>query len=62
MNAANAANRISLKFANALRLNMGDTGAIWRSHNLDNTQAFERLFLLLANNPDTEFQFICAVE
>lgn len=53
--------RIRLLLATKIPLWMGDTGAIWDSHNQDNQGDFERLFALLAHHPDAPFQFICEV-
>ncbi len=53
--------QIRLLLAKSLSLWMGDTGAIWYSHNQDHQGDFERLFTLLAHHPDAPFQFICEV-
>lgn len=56
--------KIRLLLAKTIPLWMGDTGAIWYSHNQaskENQEDFERLFALLAHHPDAPFQFICEV-
>ncbi len=56
--------KIRLLLARRISLCMGDTGAIWYSHNRaskKNQDDFDQLFLLLAHHPDAPFQFICEV-
>lgn len=53
--------RVRLLLAERILLWMGDTGAIWYSHNQDNQGGFERLFALLAHHPDAPFRFTCEV-
>ena len=56
--------KIRLLLAKRISLWMGDTGAIWYSHNhasKKNQEDFDQLFSLLAHHPDAPFQFICEV-
>ncbi len=59
---ANGNNLISIQLASAVTLKLGDTNAIWRSHNNEHKQEFDSMFSLLAEYPDIEFEFICSVE
>ena len=56
--------KIRLLLAKRISMWMGDTGAIWYSHNRaskKNQDDFDQLFSLLAHHPDAPFQFICEV-
>ena len=58
---ANKNKRLKLKIANNINLNLGDNGAIWRSHNKDREKEFDALFHFLSEFPDQEFEFVCAI-
>jgi hypothetical protein len=55
-------NRIRLVLGNAISLELGDTGAIWRVHNPFDEANFDALFKFLSKFPDTEVEFICSVD
>lgn len=58
---ANAASPVNISIGGVINLVVGDTHAIWHSHNNDSElqkKNFERLFALLANNPDKEVEFL----
>ena len=57
----NGNNRKWLRLGDSLILVIGDTGAIWRSHNQEYQQDFDRLFEFLAKNPDQKVKFICSI-
>lgn len=62
---ANARNRVEIRLGGIISLLVGDTHAIWHSHNVaSETQRkdFERLFLLLANHPDQPVAFSAEVK
>ncbi len=59
---ANKKNRFRIRLADALTLQLGDTGAIWRAHNIEHEQDFDSLFDFLSGYPDKEFEFVCTVE
>ena len=42
-----------------VNLVVGDTGAIWRSHNARNEPAFDLIYKLLALKPEKPMQFTC---
>lgn len=54
-------NKVNIEFAGAFELTVGDTGAIWRSHNDENLEHFDGLYELLCLSPDKEFMFFCKV-
>jgi hypothetical protein len=56
---ANANSRVTIRLGGFLDLSVGDTGAIWRAHNNDKRQEFDRLFDLLRSRPDVEMRFLC---
>ena len=51
--------RLTLSLGGFLQLHVGDTGAIWRSHNADCEAAFDALFDLLSLRPDMPMRFAC---
>lgn len=53
-------NKITIKIAGVLTLEVGDTNAIWKAHNINYEQEFESLFEFLSKYPDREFEFICS--
>jgi hypothetical protein len=55
-------NRVQLRLGNLLILNVGDTGAIWRSHNDDRSCDFDSLFSMLARYPDRPMRFLCSAD
>jgi len=58
---ASAKNKVNIAIGGIINLVVGDTHAIWHSHNNTTEQQmknFERLFPLLANNPDKEVKFL----
>ncbi|WKE67263.1 hypothetical protein PVT67_08515 [Gallaecimonas kandeliae] len=50
----NREQRIMVRLAGALDLVIGDTSAIWRSHQ-ESPADFDSLYALLASKPDTNF-------
>ena len=58
---ANKKNRIRLILGDAISLQLGDTGAIWRAHNPANEEDFDALFQFLSKFPNTEIEFVCSV-
>ena len=58
---ANAERRIPIRLGGFVDLAVGDTGAIWRSHNVGQDQAFDKLFDLLSSRPEIEMRFLCEV-
>ena len=54
---ANKRNNVSLTVARLLRLNIGDTHAIWKADNKHHRVEFDSLFNFLAKHPDEEFKF-----
>ncbi|WP_419655538.1 hypothetical protein Dvar_46230 [Desulfosarcina variabilis str. Montpellier] len=59
---ANKTNKLLIRIANSIDLVLGDTGAIWRSHNQKYEKEFDTLFHFLRNYPDQEFEFICSIK
>jgi hypothetical protein len=55
----NAKNRANLRLGGFITLVVGDTAAIWRSHNKHQVEDFDALFNLLARRPDQEMRFLC---
>lgn len=55
---ANKHNKINVILAGVLKLDIGDTSAIWRAHNSMNEADFDALFNLLSKYPDKEFEFL----
>jgi len=49
-----------MRIADSFVLSVGDTGAIWRSHNVEATEVFDSLYDLLATTPDQEHLFVVA--
>jgi hypothetical protein len=58
---ANKRSSVSLTIARLLRLNIGDTHAIWKAHNTHHRVEFDSLFNFLAKHPDEEFKFYYSV-
>ncbi len=56
---ADGANRLTLTLGGFVRLQVGDTGAIWRSHNPNREAIFDALFDLLNQRPDIPMRFVC---
>jgi hypothetical protein len=55
--------RVNAEIGGSLGLVVGDTGAIWRSHNADRHAAdFDWLYEFLAHRPGTELEFTCRIE
>ena len=57
---ATSKNRQAILIGGAIKLTVGDSHAIWHSHNTNPEQQkndFEKLFMLLANHPDEKVQF-----
>jgi hypothetical protein len=52
-------NRVSILLGVRINLVVGDTHAIWRSHNMDNLAEYDLLFDLLALRPDAHMLFTC---
>lgn len=62
---ANAQKRVEIKLGGSISLIVGDTHAIWHSHNaISETQRkdFESLFFLLANHPDQPVAFLADIK
>ncbi|MDX2493695.1 MAG: hypothetical protein QNK27_01910 [Desulfuromusa sp.] len=59
---ANKANIMAVRIANSINLKLGDTGAIWRSHNQEHENELDTLFRFLCNYPNQEFEFICSIK
>ena len=53
---------MSVRIANSINLKLGDTGAIWRSHNQEHEKEFDTLFRFLCSYPNQEFEFICSIK
>jgi hypothetical protein len=51
--------RVTVRLGGLVVLEVGDTGAIWRSHNERHTDDFEALFHLLARYPGRPMRFLC---
>jgi hypothetical protein len=62
LRAASAANKLTLKLGGFVTLVVGDTGAIWRSHNKEYADDFDALFKLLAHHPGQPMRFLCTLE
>ena len=61
---ANSKNRKEIVLGGVIKLAVGDTHAIWYSHNkTTDTQMkdFKKLFFLLANHPDEEMKFLYSI-
>jgi hypothetical protein len=56
---ANANRRVTIRLGGFLDLSVGDTGAIWRAHNPEKRDEFDKLFELLRSRPDVEMRFLC---
>ncbi len=57
---ANAQEPVALRLGSRISLTVGDSGAIWRVHQLDRDRAdFDSLFEILARRPGAEMEFIC---
>ena len=54
-----ASNRRELVLGGCVSLAVGDTNAIWPSHNNDRAEDFEALYNLLARRPGQEMRFLC---
>lgn len=63
LSSAKKDNKIELRIDGRIHLLMGDTHAIWRSHNAsdDGAQAFDELFEKLSQTPDKVHDFSCEV-
>lgn len=61
LSSARSDNRIEIILAEKIHLTLGDTSAIWSSHNKSHEKAFIDLFNFLGKNPDQEYRFICSV-
>ncbi len=57
-----AQNRKALVLGGALKLIIGDSGAIWLAHNANYESDFVSLYDLLARKPGREMRFLCAIE
>lgn len=58
---ATSTDRCEISIGGVINLTVGDTHAIWHSHNTTSEHQkknFERLFALLANNPDQIVKFL----
>jgi len=57
--AANKYNQVVVSILNGINLNVGDTGAIWASHQANGVQAddFNDLYSLLSRRPDVPVTF-----
>ncbi len=60
--AANRRDRVRIRIADVLLLELGDTSAIWRSHNDQFQSSFDSLYAFLSRHPDEEFRFTCVIE
>lgn len=58
---ANKNNFLSIRLANAITLQLGDIGAIWRVHNKKNKKEFNSLYCFLKEQADQKFEFICSI-
>ena len=56
---ANKKAPVTIRLGQRITLSVGDTHAIWRSHNMDNVEEYDRLFDLLACHPDKPMLFPC---
>ena len=56
-----AKNRREIILGDCITLVVGDTGAIWRTHNAGHIDEFDGLFELLARMPDREMTFTCRI-
>lgn len=61
LNHANKNTPVTIRLAGRITLIVGDTHAIWRSHNIDNVDEYDRLFDLLALRPDEPMFFHCGI-
>lgn len=52
---------VTIRIGHCLTSVVGDTHAIWRSHNLDCLTEFDALFDLLALHPDVPMTFPCEI-
>jgi hypothetical protein len=55
----NGQQRASVRLGGLVVLEVGDTGAIWRTHNERHADDFEALFQLLARYPGRSMRFLC---
>lgn len=62
LEAANASNQLAIRLGGSATLIVGDTGAIWRSHNRGQDELVDALFALLSRRPDSEMRFLCDLE
>lgn len=58
----NFENKKTIRLGNSIPLIVGDTGAIWRTHNEDRFADFDEIFNLLSRRPDEEFRIMCHIE
>jgi hypothetical protein len=59
LRAANRDHRVVLQLGDLVLLTVGDTSAIWRSHNKERAADFDALFEMLARYPDRPMRFLC---
>jgi len=59
INKSNKTNPATICLGEYLTLIVGNTGAIWRSHNKEYKKEFDALFALLAVNPGKPMVFAC---
>lgn len=60
LRAANRNRHVRLQLGGLLTIAVGDTGAMWRSHNHDSGD-FDALFRLLGRYPGKPMRFVCEV-
>ena len=56
---ASSTNRMAIDLGEFVTLVVGDTSAVWRSHNVDRARAFDAFFGLLSQRPDREMRVLC---
>jgi len=54
-------NQKIIRLGGLIMLKMGDSGAIWLSHNQDHEADFNALFAILALHPDQGMRFECEI-
>jgi len=52
---------VTIRLGQRINLIVGDTHAIWRSHNTSRQAEYDRLFDLLALHPDAPMLFTCEI-
>ncbi len=61
LSAITKSNRVTVQIGGFVTFVVGDSSAIWRSHNESVSDDFDALFTLLATHPSKRMRFVCDV-